>query len=99
MDFAAYVRAYPLKDDSKIGVVTVAGDIVDGKAGTGTAGGKPIADLTQDALAKKYLNAIVLRVDTPAVSVLAAAQLHSSHTDTNPQRVPLVTYLSHVDDT
>src|SRR3546814_16996630 len=33
MDFAAYVRAYPLKDDGKIGVVTVAGDIVDGKAG------------------------------------------------------------------
>src|SRR3546814_11533440 len=27
MDFAAYVRAYPLKDDGKIGVVTVAGDI------------------------------------------------------------------------
>src|SRR3546814_3419295 len=53
MDFAAYVRAYPLKDDGKIGVITVAGDIVDGKAGPGTAGGKTIADLIHDALAKK----------------------------------------------
>src|SRR3546814_17875981 len=47
MDFAAYVRAYPLKDDGKIGVVTVEGDIVDGKAGPGTAGGKHIDDLIQ----------------------------------------------------
>src|SRR3546814_12424631 len=56
MDFAAYVRAYPLKDDGKIGVVTVAGDIVDGKAGPGTAGGKTIADLIHDALAKQDLS-------------------------------------------
>src|SRR3546814_19631209 len=58
MDFAAYVRAYPLKDDGKIGVVTVAGDIVDGKAGPGTAGGKTIAELIHDALAHKDLKAI-----------------------------------------
>src|SRR3546814_4112343 len=90
MDFAAYVRAYPLKDDGKIGVVTVAGDIVDGKAGPGTAGGKTIADLIHDALAKKDLKAIVLRVDSPGGSVLAADQIRSALMDAKSRGIPIV---------
>src|SRR3546814_5542997 len=96
MDFAAYVRAYPLKDDGKIGVVTVAGDIVDGKAGPGTAGGKTIADLIHDALAKKDLKAIVLRVDSPGGSVLAADQIRSALMDAKSRGIPIVASMGNV---
>src|SRR3546814_8275284 len=96
MDFAAYVRAYPLKDDGKIGVVTVAGDIVDGKAGPGTAGGKTLGDLIHDALAKKDLKAIVLRLDSPGGSLLAAHQIRSATMEEKSRGIPIVASMGHV---
>jgi len=49
-----WVAANPLPTGGeKIGIVTVAGEIVDGKAGPGTAGGDTIAKAVLDALARK----------------------------------------------
>lgn len=69
---AALLAAHP-EDDSgdAIAVVTVAGEIVDGKAGPGTAGGDRIADLIDQA-SKDDAAALVLRVDSPGGSVLAS---------------------------
>ncbi len=61
----------PDKSGTAIGVVTVAGDIVDGKAGPGSAGGDRIARLIDQAQEKK-LAALVLRVDSPGGSVMAS---------------------------
>ena len=58
-----------------IGVVTIAGDIVDGDAGPGTAGGQRIADLLDDALMNEDLKALVVRVDSPGGSVLASEEI------------------------
>lgn len=57
-----------------IGVITVAGDVVDGEAGPGTAGGDRIAGLLDDALSDD-LAALVVRVDTPGGSVTASEQI------------------------
>lgn len=57
-----------------IGVVTIAGEIVDGDAGPGTAGGQRIADLLDDALSQN-LSGLVVRVDSPGGSVLASEQI------------------------
>ncbi len=54
-----------------IGVVTIAGNIVDGKAGPGSAGGDRIARLLDEALSKD-LAGLVIRVDSPGGSVLAS---------------------------
>src|SRR3954453_18218638 len=55
-----------------IGVVTIAGTIVDGKAAPGTAGGDTIAELIEKGIRSKGIKALVVRVDSPGGSVLAS---------------------------
>jgi len=57
-----------------IGVVTIAGEIVDGDAGPGMAGGERIAELLDDAL-DDDLAALVVRVDSPGGSMFASEQI------------------------
>jgi protease-4 len=63
-------------DDSgkSIGVVTIAGEIVDGDAGPGSAGGDRIAKVLDDAL-DDDLAGLVVRVDSPGGSVLASEEI------------------------
>ena len=60
-----------------IPVITVAGEIVDGKAGPGTAGGDRIAKLIDEA-SSDDAPALVLRVDSPGGSVLASEAIRSA---------------------
>jgi protease-4 len=60
-----------------IGVVTVAGEIVDGQAGPGTAGGDRIAELLDDAL-EDDLKALVVRVNSPGGSVTASEAIREA---------------------
>ncbi len=74
----AWLAANPAsKAGKKIGVVTVAGDIVDGKAGPGMAGGDRIADLL-DSPATKDLAGLVVRVDSPGGSVMASETIRGA---------------------
>lgn len=69
---STWLSANPESQAGKaIGVVTIAGEIVDGKAGPGSAGGDRIARLLDEALAKD-LAGLVIRVDSPGGSVLAS---------------------------
>lgn len=61
--------------DNTIAVVTVAGNIVDGDAGPGTAGGARIAGLLDDALSNESIKGLVVRVDSPGGSVLASEEI------------------------
>ena len=61
-----YIKAHqPSANTGPIGVLTVAGEIVDGEASPGTAGGETIAKLLREALAKHKLKALVVRIDSP----------------------------------
>ncbi|MEP2736933.1 MAG: signal peptide peptidase SppA [Erythrobacter sp.] len=60
-----------------IGVITVAGEIVDGQAGPGTAGGDRIAELLDDAL-EDDLKALVVRVNSPGGSVTASEAIREA---------------------
>ena len=72
------LAAHPRSTDGKaVAVVTVAGEIVDGKAGPGTAGGDRIAKLIDQANADEA-PALVLRVDSPGGSVLASEQIRGA---------------------
>src|SRR3546814_8378215 len=82
-DFAAidlknYMKAHKPANGGEIGVLTIAGDIVDGEAGPGTAAGDTIAALLRKALAEKDLKALVVRVDSPGGSVMASEQIRSA---------------------
>lgn len=75
----AWVAANPEETDGRpIAVVTVAGDIVDGKAGPGTAGGDRIARLIDEAGENDDLAALVVRVDSPGGSVLASEAIRTA---------------------
>lgn len=64
----------PSQPGKAIGIVTVAGTIVDGDAGPGTAGGTRIASLLDDALDDE-LAGLVVRVNSPGGSVLASEEI------------------------
>ena len=62
--FATFLADQTIANDGKaIAVVTVAGDIVDGDACPGSAGGDLIAELSDQAAASGDYAALVLRVD------------------------------------
>jgi len=72
------LAAHPAKTDgAAIAVVQVAGEIVDGKAGPGTAGGTRIAKLIDQANADGA-KALVLRVDSPGGSVMASEEIRTA---------------------
>lgn len=72
------LAAHPAKSDgAAVAVVTVAGEIVDGKAGPGTAGGTRIAKLIDEANSDGA-KALVLRVDSPGGSVMASEEIRTA---------------------
>lgn len=75
---APWLAANPVEAPGQaIPVVTVAGEIVDGKAGPGTAGGDRIAKLIDEATASDA-PALVLRVDSPGGSVMASEAIRTA---------------------
>ncbi|WP_179505600.1 MULTISPECIES: signal peptide peptidase SppA [unclassified Sphingomonas] len=76
---AQYLADKPAPKTGKaIAVVTVAGTIVDGEAGPGTAGGTRIADLIDQAVTSGNYAALVVRVDSPGGSVTAAERIRAA---------------------
>lgn len=66
------------KDGRAIAVVTVAGEIVDGDAGPGVAGGDRIADLIDGVTQADDYAGLVLRVDSPGGSVMASERIRAA---------------------
>jgi len=86
---AALLAAHPLPTaGKKIGVVTIAGEIVDGGAGPGAAGGDRIAGLI-DGKDAKDLAGLVVRVDSPGGSVMASEQIRKAILRVKARGVPV----------
>ena len=93
----ALLAAYgPENDGEAIGVVTVAGTIVDGKAGPGTAAGDTISKLIYDALDKKDLKGLVIRVDSPGGSVLASEKIRLAIAEAKARKLPVVVSMANL---
>jgi protease-4 len=74
-DYAPYLAdTAPDQPGKAIGVVTIAGNIVDGDAGPGTAGAARIVDLLDNAL-DDDLAGLVVRVNSPGGSALASEDI------------------------
>ncbi|MFX9707459.1 hypothetical protein ABTO91_19035, partial [Acinetobacter baumannii] len=88
---AAYLAdKRPSTEGKAIAVVTVAEEIVDGDAGPGRAGGDRIADLIDTSLKGKDYAALVLRVDSPGGSVLAAERIRAAVERVKARKIPVV---------
>jgi protease-4 len=97
IDLPAWIAAHPVKTgDGTIAVVTVAGDIVDGEAGAGSAGGETIAKLIDTAVAADKYKAIVLRIDSPGGSALAAERIRASLAAAKARGIPIVASMGNV---
>ena len=93
-DYAGHARDAATK--GPIGVVHVAGTIVDGKAAAGTAGGDTIAGLIDEAVAGGKLKALVVRVDSPGGSVTASERIRQSLLGAKAAGLPVVVSMGNV---
>ena len=78
-----------------IGVVTVAGTIVDGEAGPGVAGGDTIADEIARAI-DGGIKALVVRVDSPGGSVMASERIRQALIAAKSNGIPVVVSMGNV---
>lgn len=85
----------PESGGKKIGVVTIAGEIVDGEAGPGVAGGTRIADLLDEAL-DDDLAALVVRVDSPGGSVTASEEIRRAIQRHRDRKIPVVVSFANI---
>jgi protease-4 len=93
---ATYLAAHPEgSGGAAIGVVTIAGNIVDGDAGPGTAGGDRIAEALDDAL-DSDIKALVVRIDSPGGSVLASERIRRSIERYKQKGIPVVASMANL---
>ena len=79
-----------------IGIVTVAGTIVDGKAPLGTAGGDSIADAIDKGVRSGKLKALVVRIDSPGGSVTGSERIRSALLAARAANIPVVASMGNV---
>ena len=97
IELPAFESAHPYQSgDGAIGVATVAGNIVDGDADAGTAGGETIARLIDRAVAAGRIKALVLRVDSPGGSALASDRIRDSLVAARARGIPVVVSMGNV---
>lgn len=88
--YEAWIDEHALGHDGEIGILTVAGDIVDGEAGPGTAGGETIARNLERGLESGNLKALVVRIDSPGGSVLASERIRRAVLAARARGLPVV---------
>jgi protease-4 len=91
----SYISDAVEEPSGPIGVVTVAGMIVDGEAGPGTAGGDTIAEEIARGV-ERGVEALVVRVDSPGGSVLASERIRQALLDAKGRGIPIVVSMGNV---
>ncbi len=86
----------PEAKGSTIAVVPVVGEIVDGEAPPGQAGGETIAEHILDAATDSSVKAIVLRVDSPGGSVMASEEIRQALLAAKAKKLPIVVSMANV---
>jgi len=86
-----WLKAHPLSTSGPaIGVLTVAGEIVDGEGPAGTAAGETVSKALLDGLATGDLKALVVRIDSPGGSTFASERIRSAVAEAKRQGLPVV---------
>ena len=91
IDYSSWLKAHPMATSGgEIGVLTVAGEIVDGEGGPGSAAGDTIAKAMLDGLATRDLKALVVRVDSPGGSAMASERIRLAILEAKKRGLPVV---------
>jgi protease-4 len=95
--YDAWASAYPADEGSgEIGIVTIAGNIVDGEAGPGTAGAETIVKALEEGMRTRNLKALVVRVDSGGGSALASERIRQAVLAAKAKGLPVVTSMGSV---
>jgi protease IV len=87
----AYLAANPIESRrGQVGVLTVAGEIMDGTAGPGLAGAETIVAQLEEGLKSHDLKALVVRVDSPGGSTLASERIRRALRTVRERGIPVV---------
>ena len=90
IDYRDYKQNSPEKNKNIIGVVSVAGTILDGSQPRGSAGGENISAMIKKARNEKNLKALVLRVNTPGGSAFASEIIREQVLAIKDRGIPIV---------
>ena len=85
-----YKQNAPEKNKNIIGVVSIAGTILDGSQPKGSAGGENISAMIKEARNEKNLKALVLRVNTPGGSAFASEIIREQVLAIKDRGIPIV---------
>ena len=97
IDYDDFVAASPVDSDgSPIGVITVAGEIVDGKTGPGMAASGRIAEQIYKALDEDEIKALVVRIDSPGGSAFASEEIRLALLEARKKKLPIVVSMGDV---
>jgi protease-4 len=89
--YGAWIDEHPASDDGgTIGILTVAGVIVDGEAALGTAGAETIANNVERALTRDRLRALVVRIDSPGGSVTGSERIRRAILAVRQRDIPVI---------
>ncbi|MDH4398915.1 signal peptide peptidase SppA [Sphingorhabdus sp.] len=93
----AFLAHYgPASAGKQIGVITIAGTIVDGEGGPGSAAGDTVSGLIYDALDNKDLKALVVRVDSPGGSVMASEKIRLAIEAAKAKKIPVIVSMANL---
>lgn len=94
---AALLAAHsPSRDGSPVGVITIAGEIIDGEGGPGVAAGDSVSELIYNALKNDELKALVVRVDSPGGSVTASEKIRLALAEAKKRKIPVVVSMANL---
>ena len=97
IEYDDWIADTPSSDlGGEIGIVTVAGTIVDGEAALGTAGAETIVESLEEGLRDRNLKALVLRVDSPGGSALASERIRLALLAAKAKGLPIVVSMGSV---
>ena len=85
-----YEQNSPEKNKNIIGLVSIAGTILDGSQPRGSAGGENISAMIKEARNEKNLKALVLRVNTPGGSAFASEIIREQVLAIKDRGIPIV---------
>lgn len=94
--YASLLARAPLPTSGDIGILTVAGNIVDGEAGGGTAGAETVVQALEQGMRDHRLRALVVRIDSGGGSVLASERIRAAVQAVRNRGLPVITSMGSV---
>ncbi len=85
-----YLKPETTNSNNIIGVISVAGTIMDGNQPRGIAGGENVSSLIRNARKEKNLKALILRVNTPGGSAFASELIREELMEIKNLDIPII---------